>query len=158
MADPGFLEYRLLRVYRPFPDANKLQEQFKDSVQIILIGYTRQGSDVQQMYEQFREEQDLKLAITFDSVIFKRFDVAEVPYVLIIDPNGVVRGITDDLDADNVLDFMRNKNHSFAKVWTPHEQKTWTGNAPTFLIVLWDWIQIFYINLSFLAGTLIIQE
>ncbi len=91
------------------PHIDSLQKEFKNDVQFMLVGYTgsqyRNSPDlkeIQEIYEKNRKKNNLELAIAYDSVVFHQFDIKPTPHIVIIDPEGIVRGITYKVSRTNL--------------------------------------------------------
>lgn len=89
-----------------FPKVNRLQQQFKDEVQFVLVGNSskKYNAGIIDLYDRISVKQNLDLAISFDSLLFDRFGVSVTPYIIIIDPNGIVRALTytDDINEKTI--------------------------------------------------------
>jgi thiol-disulfide isomerase/thioredoxin len=79
-----------------FPKLNAMQKQFAGQMQFLLIGNneTRYNSGIQAMFEKIRKYQNLDLAIAYDSLLFRQFNVRVIPTVVVIDPAGIIRKIS----------------------------------------------------------------
>lgn len=98
------------------PYIDSLQNEFKKEVQFMLVGYTgsqyRNTSDrkeIEEIYERNRQRNNLELAIAYDSVVFHQFDIKPTPHIVIIDPEGIVRGITYKLSRENLRALINNQ-------------------------------------------------
>jgi peroxiredoxin len=87
-----------------FPKDNALQNNFKDTLQFMLVGFS--GSEyvgrssrnsIRILYEKVRARENLDLAVAYDSVLFKRLMNNGFPFIVIIDPEGTVRGLANSL-------------------------------------------------------------
>lgn len=80
-----------------FPKISELQKEFVDDVQFILIGKNdrQYNHNIRALYEDIKKQRGLDIVVAYDSLIFKRFQIQAVPYVLIIDRDGIVREITN---------------------------------------------------------------
>jgi len=79
-----------------FPKIDSLQRKFKDKVQFLLIGDNsrRYNSGIEEVYKKISERKKLSLTYTFDSTMFKQYEVPSVPHYVIVDPEGIVYAIT----------------------------------------------------------------
>jgi len=98
------------------PHIDSLQRAFNDKIQFVLVGYTgsqylKKSDDaaIRVLYERQRKEHDLSLAIAYDSLSFHRFIIRPTPYIIIIDPNGIVRGLTYKIKAKDLEDFLAGR-------------------------------------------------
>ncbi len=79
-----------------FPKVNLLQKKFTQDVQFILVGRNdkKHGAGIEKLYERFKNHYDLDLTVAYDSVLFQRFGIFATPYIVVIDPAGIVRKTT----------------------------------------------------------------
>ena len=97
----------------------------------MLVGFNgtakqKYGSDnneIKSLYKKIKEKAHLSLAYTFDSVFFKQNDIAACPFIIIIDPQGIVRGITYELTYQNLLDLTNGHSVNFPKVYRTHDKE-----------------------------------
>ena len=115
-----------------FPKTDSMQKEFSDRLQFLLVGYTgsqympKWGPDdkhIKSEYEEFRQKENLQLAIAFDSTLFHRFDIGGCPFEIIVDPNGIVRGVTYEIDRKDIQDFLDGKTPKLPKIMTLSEEK-----------------------------------
>ena len=92
-----------------FPKINQLQKDFQGQVQFVLVGDIRSnvsnnngGARVRNLYERCRKVQNLNLAVAYDSSLFQRLNISTCPYVVIIDQNSVVRGISYSINKTRI--------------------------------------------------------
>ncbi len=97
------------------PHIDSLQKIFDNQAQFLLVGYT--GSQfgnqsdhdaIQTLYEKNRRAHNLSLSIAYDSLLFQRFDIKPTPYIIIVDPKGVVQGITYKISEANLNDMIKD--------------------------------------------------
>jgi len=102
-----------------FPKVNKLQEEFKDRVQFLLVGQNdkKYNWNIEQVFERYRKTLDLNLASAYDSVLFSRFKIQGVPHVIIIDPAGIVYAVTfgSELTQQNIQLLISNQHPKFKR-------------------------------------------
>ena len=91
------------------PEIDSLQSVFAGQVKFLLVGYTgsqytKRSDDkpIRKLYDMNRDMERLSLSIAYDSVLFHRFKIGACPYIIVIDPNGIVRGITWSLTAKDI--------------------------------------------------------
>lgn len=114
---------------RSMPKTDSLARQFSEKVQFLLIGYTgtkysRRGPDeleIKKLYVKLRKEHNLSLPIAYDSLLFDRFDISSCPFMIIVDPEGIVRGITSKLNADDLQAIIAGKRPVLTKAYRTHE-------------------------------------
>lgn len=83
-----------------FPTINEWQREFKDEIQFLVIGKNdkKYNSGIERLYEKLRVKMNLDLPSAYDSVLFERWDIPAVPSIFVVDPDGIVRGITGGQD------------------------------------------------------------
>lgn len=93
-----------------FPKINDEQKKFGDKVQFMMVGQQDKENAIQAIYAKFREHQSLKMPCAFDSTLYlHRFSIWGAPYIIIIDPEGIVRGITDNVDSEDIASFLKGE-------------------------------------------------
>jgi thiol-disulfide isomerase/thioredoxin len=99
-----------------FPKINKIQIEFKDRLQFLMIGWD--DKYIRPTYEKLRQRYDLKLALAYDTLLFKRFGIYSVPRIIIVDRNGIVRAITSssEITEENMEALISGKQIEFAKI------------------------------------------
>ncbi len=106
-----------------FPRYNTLQRMYADKIKIFLVVYQDEHNKIEPLWSLFKERLHLNLSVGFDSSIFKRLDIEAVPYVIIIDPKGIVRGITNYFTDSTLSDLLKGKDVNWTKVYRQHEKK-----------------------------------
>lgn len=112
------------------PKTDSLQRIFKRDLKILLVGYTGsqyvKKSDnilIRKTYERNRRMGRLDLSIAYDSVLVRRFDIWTVPYIVVIDPNGIVKGITYKINEQNIRDLLAGKEVSMPTAYRDTERR-----------------------------------
>lgn len=103
-----FFSRGCLSCFESFPKMNKLRAEFKDKMEIMLVGYD--DDKIRPVYERFRTRQNLNLPVVYDSAIFKTFKIRAVPYIIVVDPDGIVKALTTSLDRQNIIDLLQGKD------------------------------------------------
>jgi alkyl hydroperoxide reductase subunit AhpC len=87
---------------KSFPKLNTLKKKFEDEMEFILVGCTDPnlcyGSGLRDTYERLRLKMHLDIASAYDSLILKEWEIYSMPRVFIVDPNGILRVITNGTD------------------------------------------------------------
>jgi len=103
-----------------FSKVNSFHKKFKDEMNWIMVGVTdsKYGKEIQQLYEKFRTKQDLEMPAAYDSVLMVRWEIHAVPHIIIVDPSGMVRFITDgrDMTVQKIRDLFDGKDARFYDV------------------------------------------
>ncbi|HMH21381.1 MAG TPA: TlpA disulfide reductase family protein [Puia sp.] len=89
-----------------FPKISAVQKIFEGRVQFMMVGFQDKENEIGSMYNKLRQAENLEMPCAFDSALYNRFGIWGTPYIVIIDPNGIVRGITDHLTSKNLTDFL----------------------------------------------------
>lgn len=107
-----------------FPKLNSIQQEFKDEIQIILIG-TPHGDRqrIRKLYETHREQKKLRLPIVYDNSLSERFGVRVNPFIVIVDPKGIVRYITYSFNRDNILELISKGTPKLPRSYTKFDVK-----------------------------------
>jgi hypothetical protein len=84
---------------RSLPKMSALQKRFKGEMQVLMVG-TNGGryQNIENVYEMLKQKYDLQLATAYDSVLHVKWGIWSMPYIIIVDPQGVVRHITTGND------------------------------------------------------------
>lgn len=104
------------------PRINDMQKTFGDKVQFIVVGREDRENGIRAIYARFQKKLNLTVSAAFDSTLFTRLDVSGVPYIIVIDPRGVVQGITGRLEAEDMTDFLAGRSPRLVKVYREHEK------------------------------------
>ncbi|RDC54139.1 hypothetical protein DU508_23180 [Pedobacter chinensis] len=114
---------------KKMPALDKMRETFNKKVIFLLVGYngsryTKRSDDtaIRKLYEMNRLDQHLNLAIAYDSVMFHQFDIGPCPYMIIVDPKGIVRAITTSLSEPDLHNLMENKPVVFNRAYRRGER------------------------------------
>lgn len=81
-----------------FPKMDSIQREFKDKLQIVLVGqnghYQYHGRGIRRMYERMQKIRRYELASAYDSTLVYKWGIHAMPHMIIVDPNGIVRART----------------------------------------------------------------
>lgn len=99
-----------------FSETNSVQREFKDRLQVFLIGMN--DKYIKSTYEKFRKKKQLDFPVTYDSALVRRWGVWAFPYTVWIDNEGIVKAITtsDFINAANVRSFLAGENFVFNNI------------------------------------------
>lgn len=101
-----------------FPKVNKLQLEFKDDIQFLLVGKNdKYNRNIEKVFERFKKNMNLNLSIAYDSTLFLRFGIIAVPHVIIVDPKSNVYAVTfsSALTHENLQALIDNKKPELPK-------------------------------------------
>ncbi|TKC08980.1 TlpA family protein disulfide reductase [Pedobacter frigoris] len=102
-----------------FPKINKFQQEFGDEIQFMMIAFidNSEGSfhhyePTKVLYETLREKRKLSMPCAYESALQERFGIYSAPYMIIIDPTGIVRAITggNNMTVEKVKALLNGKN------------------------------------------------
>lgn len=108
-----------------FPHMNAIQKEFANRVQIMLVGRQDEQAQIQPMYDRFRERENLILPCAFDSSIANRWCIYTCPHYIILDEAGIVQGITNTINRDEIAAFLRGEH--------PHLDITYHSECSDFI-------------------------
>ncbi|MFA6083427.1 TlpA family protein disulfide reductase [Mucilaginibacter sp.] len=98
------------------PGLDSLSKLFPKQICFMLVGYTgsryTHRSDnkvIHDLYPKLKKNLNINLPIAYDSVLFHRFEVGPCPYVIVIDPSGIVRAVTTHLDKQAIKDLLAGR-------------------------------------------------
>src|ERR1700761_3035963 len=109
-----------------FPHINKEQQEFKDSVQFLMIGPDYDRS----IYAKYHKDLKLEMPGAFNGIedgwivngkkeayagIFKAFNVGTLPHIVVIDPKGIVRAITGQVTSEQIRKLLSGKETQFIR-------------------------------------------
>lgn len=86
------------------PKMNALQNEFEQSIQIMMVAPADTENEL--IFEKFKSRLGLVIPSAFEKGIEKRLDAAGLPFIIVIDPSGFVRGITTKITSENLKVFL----------------------------------------------------
>jgi thiol-disulfide isomerase/thioredoxin len=101
-----------------FPKINEFQRWFGDEIQYMLVAVVndKPGSfmkiePTKRIYEKLRVKQSLIIPCVYDSILASGWGINAMPHVIIVDPNGIVRAITNggDLTKEKIGKLLNNE-------------------------------------------------
>jgi thiol-disulfide isomerase/thioredoxin len=99
---------------KSFPHTNQIQKQFKDNLNMVLVGYADKENQIKPLYEKLQSKYQLQLIAAFDSTTMKRIipPGQGVPHLIWVDKEGIIKAITssDDLNEDNIKKFITKRD------------------------------------------------
>lgn len=115
------------------PKMDCLQQKLKHNTQVMMVGYTgsqyhqvtRESDEkkIKELYERVKSNVKFNLPSAFDSTLFHRFNIAPCPYIIIVDPEGIVRGITSRVSYEQLDSIQRGLTVSLRKAYTGEENR-----------------------------------
>jgi len=108
-----------------FPETSKLQQRYAQQVQFLLIGQQDPADQIRPMFDVFKKRLKLEIPCAFDSVLFRRFDIGSCPHLIIVDPKGIVRGVTTKITGGDLDDLLAGKEPALEKTYfRAHEKES----------------------------------
>jgi thiol-disulfide isomerase/thioredoxin len=95
--------------FASLPEVNRLSQKFKKNLNYLMVGYDDQF--IRGSYERYRQKFSLALTVAYDSVIFKKFRIKGVPFLIWINKDGIIEYITasGETTDKNIEDFINEK-------------------------------------------------
>lgn len=105
-----------------FQLTDSLQKKFRKQIQFILVGYTgsqythhSDDKPIRELYERLRNQLHINLPVAYDSLLFHRFNITACPCLIIVDPKGIVRAVTSELNEQDIENIFCNDAAEFSK-------------------------------------------
>ena len=117
-----FWETGCISCIKSFPKINLFQQQFKGQVQFVLVGATDNEwntiSATEALFEKLRVKQNLNLIAAYDSALWVNWKIWSYPYMIIVDPLGIVRVISHgkDITAEKIQQLLDGQHPAFESV------------------------------------------
>jgi thiol-disulfide isomerase/thioredoxin len=101
---------------RSFPKVNALQIEFKDKLNWVMVGDNdkRSNKGIQVLYERLARKQSLEMVSAYDSILSYKWGIWTIPTIIIADPDGVIRAMTHEVNADQIRNLLNGKEVSFS--------------------------------------------
>lgn len=100
-----------------FPKTSKMQQEFSGEVQFMMVAIQDKEDQIHEMYKRFREAEKLVMPCAFDSLLSKTWGIYDCPHIIIIGPDGMVKGVTNSLNASQVEAFLRGEKPLLSKTY-----------------------------------------
>ena len=115
-----------------FPETSVEQKEFKDKVQFLMVAPSDKKNAHRQLYAHYRDKLHLEMPCAFDSTIGKRFNVGALPFLVIVDPNGIVAAVTTNIDNQKIKALLRGEMPVFPPAWfrNGHEDYDYDAKLP----------------------------
>lgn len=102
-----------------FPKINEWQKMYQDKLKIVLIGQDYKGyQNIKTSFEKYREKHDLIFTSAYDNELFNNFKIRGVPLHIWIDPEGIVKAVTNfyGMNEENINRFVEGEDFDFIDV------------------------------------------
>jgi thiol-disulfide isomerase/thioredoxin len=120
--------------FTPLPQLNQLYSDNKDKINLLLVGLDLEDS-IRNDYETFQKLYGLKIPVTFNSIINKKYNIRAVPAVYWIDTNGKVKAITNVLDEKYLKPFVEGKSFEFIDYSSEGKEKLGAFNENELFLI-----------------------
>ncbi len=104
---------------KSLPKVDAFQKQFHEHAQFLMVGINEEkiffGKGIEDLFRKLEKKQNLKIPAAFDSVLWKPWNIGSMPHIIIIDPEGIVRSITNgqDMTADKIEQLLAGEAVTF---------------------------------------------
>jgi thiol-disulfide isomerase/thioredoxin len=102
---------------RSFPKINTFQKEFERDALFLLIGTNdkKYNRNIEAVFEKLAKNQGLSIAAAYDSTLGPRWGITTMPHIIIVDPQGIVRHITNgsDMNRERIEKLLRGESVSF---------------------------------------------
>jgi hypothetical protein len=101
-----------------FSKYNAIHEQLAGQLTWFMVGIEAQGSNTLNFYRRMEQKKGLTMPSTVDSTLFRTWGISSVPCILLIDPAGVVRAVTNgsDLKIVKLQHLLNGESVTFARM------------------------------------------
>jgi thiol-disulfide isomerase/thioredoxin len=108
-----------------FPKMNEFQKKFADRAQFMLVAKVSEkpGSwiprkSTEAVYETLRKTKNLELPCAYDTVFAAKWGIFAMPYVIVVNPEGVVKAITSSvgMTAEKIETLLNGGNPTLKKM------------------------------------------
>jgi len=121
-----------------FSHVSRLQQEFGERVQFLMVGLEDKENLIRPLYDKFKKLEHLEMPSAFDSVLIDSLELYAFPYVIVIDEEGVIRGLTTGISTNDLKDLMAGRHPSLKKAFRNGESDQ--SKLP------YDWKKPFLIN------------
>lgn len=96
---------------------NDIQEEFAQYIQVIAIGrnYGKINDGIDIVFERLRRNRGYQIPVVFDSTLRQQWNIETVPHIYLIDPEGILRYVTDgsDMTIQKIKYLLKGESVSF---------------------------------------------
>lgn len=121
-----------------FPKMSKLHEKFSDDIHVLMVGNTKdihlssrvipREKPTKDLFERLAKDYDLKFTVSFDSLLYNFYGIQAVPFILVIDPNGILRYITSSINEQAVAMLLKGEEPKLNRSYTKLELEKLKSN------------------------------
>lgn len=108
------------------PKLARIQQEFHSKLQVLLVedlvptsnAVVNEHSDWRQrtyaMYDKLIKKNNINLPMAFDTSLIRRWQIG-LPFIIIIDPNGITKFITSAISREEICKIINNENVTLSK-------------------------------------------
>lgn len=133
-----FWGYSCSSCIESFPKMNQLDQEYRDKIKIIMVGATKSRASTsntrqielitKRLYARLSSKYHLNLTVAFDSSLYLNFDVGALPHILVVDPNGIIRAKTIQINSSQIETLLAGGNPTFERSFSYSEKRAETYN------------------------------
>jgi thiol-disulfide isomerase/thioredoxin len=104
------------------PHVNEIQKALGDSVRILMVTFDDSAHNNEKVFTAFHKNIPLQLPCIFSGTsdrssdgIFRQFRVGAISFVVVVDPNGIVKAITHDFTKRQLSELMKGGSPLFSR-------------------------------------------
>jgi len=112
------------------PLLDSLQKEMFEQCTFVQVGYTgsqytkrTDNERIRRLYSRTRQNAGISLITAYDSTTFHYLDIEECPYILIVDPRGIIKGITYAVTRQQLKDAFAGRFVTFEKAYTRTQRR-----------------------------------
>jgi thiol-disulfide isomerase/thioredoxin len=102
------------------PKMDSLQKKFSSTLQIIMVAPDDKENEL--LFDKYRDKMNLQIPSAFDSKFLNNFDIESLPFIIVIDPKGIIRGVTYKVNSNDISDFLAGRSPQLPKTYSKTEQ------------------------------------
>jgi len=101
-----------------FNSKNEIQNELGDRIQVMLVNTDGNQVKMVTAFEKYRKKMGLNLPSAFDSVLANSLDYFGLPYIILVDPDGIVQAVTTGLNKKLMDEFLSGGHPQVGAVTT----------------------------------------
>lgn len=101
-----------------FPHVSEMQQKFRTKLQFLMVTFDDSAHYNRMIFSKYHEKEKLEMPCVFSSTtdttgLFSQCKVGALPFVIIVDPAGIVRAITVTVNETQIQDLLDGKSPPF---------------------------------------------
>jgi hypothetical protein len=114
------------------PKMDSLQGKFSDMLQIMMVATGNKENEL--LFDKYRDKMNFQIPVAFDTKFLNNFDIDGLPFIIIIDPKGIIRGVTYMVNSNDISDFLAGKSpqlpRTYSKTQRSEQKKKYDYKLP----------------------------